>query len=140
MNHDPLQKMRMATANPEKQLRDAAKTSLVSPGLVKDEPRFPPLKLRPIGIGILLEIPDQTDSESVDGIIVPEATRKRMRREFNRVQVVRVLAVGEEVRTVKAGDRVLVDIVQADPTVFDTRPYWIVTPAVIKGVVEEGGG
>lgn len=101
------------------------------------EPVGPRLKLRPIGLAILLDVPPEDLSDTtLGGIHVPEDVRRRMKRQMNNVKVVSVEAVGHEVRTVKAGDRVVVDLTTIDPTVLDGHHYWITSPAVVKGVVE----
>lgn len=129
---DPLKDLRMATADPEKQLQQAAAKSLILPAITEETSQNPPLNLRMIGLGVLLDIPDQTKDITEKGIIVPGNVRRRM----GRVMVVDVLGVGEDVSTVKKGDRVLVDAVTLNPAIYDSRPYWITTPASIIAVVE----
>lgn len=129
---DPLKDLRMATADPDKQLQAAAAKSLIIPAITDDAPKDPPLNLRMIGLSVWVDVPDQTKEISQGGIIVPAATRRRM----NRIMIVTVLGVGEDVTTIKKGDRVLINAVELDPTVFDGRAYYLTTPASIRAVVE----
>jgi len=95
-------------------------------------PKGPVLKLAATPNYLLLEMPDERSPETVGGVYVGGA-----RKPFTPYAVVNVLASGPEVKTVKAGDRVLVVRPQVEQAVFDGNAYFRTTEAAVVGILYE---
>jgi co-chaperonin GroES (HSP10) len=95
------------------------------------QPKGPRLKLEPIGVHLLVDMPNETEEEVVGGIHLPAGMRMR----FDGFRPVKVIAVGPEVKQVKEGDAVLVTRAQVDQVVHDGHSYWRTTETAIVGVI-----
>lgn len=94
------------------------------------EPKGPLLQLAATLNYILLDMPNELSPETVDGIYLGKSQKP-----FSPYALVKALAVGPEVKTVKAGDQILVMRPQCDQCVFDGHSYWRTTEAAVIGIV-----